>query len=447
MTAAHLWIFLPILFGGIAFIFRSGRTIYRWGTLIALGLAILALLLPFDTPFRLAGLHIKVTSNFQFLGRSLVFDRQIVYVLVVLYGITAMWFYGLRAMPQVREIVPWGLVFNGLLVALLTVRPFLYAAILLEALGFLLLFLVKPLAKSALRFLAHQSLALPLLMVAAFLSGSEGNFIADPQRGPIVLALLGMGLALSVGIFPFHSWMPLMGEELHPYLSTFLLWLLPFSTLLFLAGFVGRFPSLNDTTISSALQLSGTFMALVGSGGIATGRHWGRAFGYAVMIETGYGLLALSLGKSGQSLMVTSLLPRSITFIIWGFALSILYHHAGKLEHPSLEGIGHRLPVASIALLLAIFSLAGFPLLAAFPWRLSLWERLTELSPVLGFLFLLSLLGIFGHGLRTFNVLFVHRQSTWHQEETLTELILLTLGMMGIITLGLFPQMIMLIAR
>ncbi|MFO3796570.1 MAG: hypothetical protein ACK8QZ_04705, partial [Anaerolineales bacterium] len=364
MTAAYLWIFLPILFGGMAFLFRSGRIVYRWGTLIALGLAILAFLLPLDVPFRLAGFHIKIASTFQFLGRSLIFDRPVVYMLVLLYGITAMWFYGLRTVPQVSEIVPWGLVFNGLLVALLTVRPFLYAAILLEALGFLLVFLVRPLAKSALRFLAHQSLALPLLMVAAFLSGGEGNFIADPQRGPTALALLGMGLALSVGIFPFHSWMPLMGEELHPYLSAFLLWLLPFSTLLFLAGFVGRFPSINEAiTISSALQISGIFMALVGSGGIATGRHWGRALGYAVMIETGYGLLALSLGESGRSLMMASLLPRSLTFIVWGVALSVLYHRAGGLKHTSLEGIAHRLPVASIALLLAVFSLAGFPLL------------------------------------------------------------------------------------
>lgn len=440
MTAAHLWVFLPIFLGMFTFLFQSARGLHRWGTLIALGLAFLAWFVPLDTPLRVAGMSFKVSATFEFLGRSLVFDKQMGYVLLLLYGITAMWFYGLRSVPQAREIVPWGFLFNGLLVVLLTVRPFLYAAIVLEALGFLLVFLIRPPAKSVLRFLAHQTLAFPLLLLAASL-GTEGTFLSDPQRGPLALALLGVGLALSAGLFPFHTWMPLLGAELHPYLSAFLLWLLPFSTLLFLSGFIERFLIFAALRLPMMLQVSGMLMALVGSGGMLVERHWGRALGYAVMVETGYALLALSLGAEGASLMLASLLPRSLTFVLWGFALSILYRHSAGLEQGALEGMGHRLPIATLALALAVFSVAGFPMLAAFPWRLSLWEGLSADSSTLGFLFLLSLLGIFGHGLRTFHTLF-SRPTGWQIEETLGELILLILGIFGIALLGLFPQLI-----
>ncbi len=440
MTAAHLWVFLPILLGMLTFLFQSARGLYRWGTLIALGLAFLAWFVPLDTPMRLAGISLKISSTFELLGRSLVFDKQMNAVLVLLYGISAVWFYGLRSVPQAREIVPWGLLFNGLLVTLLTVRPFLYAAIVLEALGFLLVFLIRPPAKSVLRFLAHQTLAFPLLLLAASL-GTEGTFFSDPQRGPLALALLGVGLALSAGLFPFHTWMPLLGAELHPYLAAFLLWLLPFSTLLFLSGFIERFLVFAALRLPVMLQVSGMLMALVGSGGMLVERHWGRALGYAVMVETGYALLALSLGDEGASLMLASLLPRSLAFVLWGFALSILYRRSAGLEQNVLEGMGHRLPFAAVALMLAILSVAGFPMLAAFPWRLSLWEGLSNHSLTLGFLFLLSLLGVFGHGLRTFHTLF-SRPEGWRIEETLTELILLSLGTFGMALLGLFPQMV-----
>jgi NADH-quinone oxidoreductase subunit N len=441
LTAAYLWIFLPILLG-IFFFTASRRTMYRWGTLSALGLAILAWLVPLDTPFHFAGLNLKVSSSFDFLGRSLSFDKQAVYILILLYGITAMWFYGVHLLQKTEVLIPWGFLFNGLLLTLLTVRPFLYAAIVLEALGFLLLFLLRPPSPGILRFLAHQTLAFPFLLLAASF-GSEPRIMSDAARAPFVIALLGVGLALSAGLFPFHSWMPLLGAELHPYFASFLLWLLPLSTLLFAGNILERFSLY--TSLISLFQISGLLMILIGSGEMLVERHWGRALGYAAMIETGYGLLSLSLSQNGHSILLASLFPRSLNFVLWGFSLSILYQRGHGLEQRTLEGLGRRLPFAATSLILAIFSTAGFPLLASFPWRVILWNESSTYSLLWGLLFLISLAGIFGHALRTFNVLFAMESGAndWKQEENLDEKILLSLGVLFLVISGLFPQILM----
>ncbi len=442
MAAAYLWIFFPIFLGVFFFLYPFRRTMYRWGTFIALMLAILAWTVPLDTPFRFAGLSLKVSSSLSLLGRSLSFDKQTVYLLILLYSITAMWFYGVHLLPGMEVLIPWGFLFNGLLLTLLTVHPFLYAAIVLEALGFLLLFLPRPPSLGILRFLAHQTLAFPLLLLSASL-GSDPSIMSDAARAPFVIALLGVALTLSVGIFPFHSWMPLLGAELHPYFASFLLWLLPLSTLSFAGGILEQFSLYPD--LFSFFRIGGLLMILLGSGAMLVERHWGRALGFAVVLETGYGLLSLSLGENGRFILLASLFPRSLSLVLWGFSLSILYRQSNGSEQHNLEGLGRRFPFAAISLILAIFSMAGFPLLANFPWRLSLWNELSTHSLLWGFLFLLSLSGILGYALRAFNALFTKKSESdqWQGEERLDEQILLSLGIVFLLILGLFPQILL----
>lgn len=443
MTAAHLWIFLPLLAGGVAFLLPSSRALARWGALVALALTLLAWFVPLDTPFQLAGLSLKISSTFQFLGRSLTFRESLRPVLLLFYGLTAMWFYGVRAVEEAWRIVPWGLVLSALLVTLLTVNPFLYTALVLEAIGLLLLFLLTESPQAALRLLAHQTLAFPLLLLSTSFLGSGEAVLADPERGPLVIAMLGLGLALAIGLFPFHTWLPLIGEEAHPYLAGFLFWIIPTGTVLFGVGFLERFSSLQYApALPGLLQTAGLVMAIAGGGWAAMERHWGRALGYVMMAEIGYTLLALSL-ENGYSLALFSLLPRGLALTVWGLALSVLQRQAGELSEKGLHGLGHRLPFAAAALTLAVFSVAGFPLLASFPWRLALWEGLGLRSPALAFGFLLSLLGLYGHGLRTFATLFAHQQSDWQSAETLLELTLLILGVLGMVAVGLFPQSIL----
>jgi formate hydrogenlyase subunit 3/multisubunit Na+/H+ antiporter MnhD subunit len=207
-----------------------------------------------------------------------------------------------------------------------------------------------------------------------------------------------LGLAFWLAVFPFYSWVPLLSGDTHPYVAGFVLWVLPTSVLILILDFLNSYTWLRQSSLLFvALQIVGVMM--VASGGIlAAFQHkLTRLFGYAVIIETGFSLLALSqfpqLGLDNYAMI---LLPRLLALAVWSLAMSILLEQGATLDLSGIRKLFYRVPVTATALCVSIFSLAGFPLLASFPLRLSIIQQLAQdnllaaiwtLIGVLGFLF------------------------------------------------------------
>ena len=137
----------------------------------------------------------------------------------------------------------------------------------------------------------------------------------------------------------------------------------------------------DNQNLPTVLQLVGTLMVVTGGIWAAFQKDVKRAFGYAVILENGFTLIALGLHTTvGLEAFATSLVPRFFALALFSFALSLFEQAGVAATLEGLKGSLRRLPVASSALLVAYFSLGGLPLLAEFPMRQAIIEAVAGQS-------------------------------------------------------------------
>ncbi|MBN2386739.1 MAG: hypothetical protein JXB85_06930 [Anaerolineales bacterium] len=447
MSAPLVWILFPMLLGVILIFVRNERWAAFVGSSLAFLLALAAWVLPIEATFTLGARIFKLTETFDVLGRQLVLTATDQPLLALIYISLCFWFAASATLKVAQRLVPLGLIITGLVVAALAVEPFLYAALLIE----IAVLLATPLllapdqrpGRGLIRFLIFQTMAMPFILFSGWLlAGIE----ADPGNLALVLRagiLLGLGFLFLLGIFPFHTWIPLLTREAMPYAIGFVLWMFTTSALLFGAGFVDRYTWLRTTpALVNILTLAGTLM--VASGGLlaAFQNHLGRMLGYAVIVEIGFSLLALSLGgAAGIDLFFLLLIPRMLALGIWAMSLSILKELAPTLTFSAVKGVGRAWPFAVAGIILAQLSLAGFPMLASFPTHQAVWEGLAQSSPGPALWVLLGCAGLIVGAIRSLAALMAAPEGTaWGIRETWPQRIFLVAGWLLLVGLGNFPQ-------
>ncbi|MEZ0395688.1 MAG: proton-conducting transporter membrane subunit [Anaerolineales bacterium] len=450
MSASILWIFLPILAGAFLLFLRN----QRWTAFVASGLsfvlALTAWLLPIETTFALGSSAFKLSSTFEILGRRLVLTTHEQPILTLIYGAAAFWFIASPSIGKAHRLIPLGLVQIGLLVAALAVEPFLYAALLIEV----AVLLTPPLllsegerpGRGLLRFVTFQTLAMPLILFTGWLlRGIE----ADPGASALIrqaAILLATGFVFLLAVFPFHTWIPLLSEEAAPYLTGFVFWIFPTSALLFAAGFIDRYAWIRTAPqLPQILSAVGALMVAAGGLLAVFQNHLGRMLGYAVILETGFSLLSLSLlDAQGVDIFFLLFVPRLIALALWALCLDILHQNTPSLTLQDLRGQLRRWPFASGGLILAHLSLAGLPTLAGFPIRLAIWEDLATLSLPLAAWALIGSLGLLAAAIRTLAALVAApAESTWEARESWPQRLFIALGGLALFGLGAFPQWIL----
>lgn len=447
MSAPLVWIVLPIALGGFLLFFREERVLARLGAVSALFLSLFALLVPIDAALRLGPFSFKLAGTLNVLGRSFVLQSGHGSLLAILYGLAAMWFYGAETLGLARRLVPLGMTVLGLTVAALAVRPFLFAAVFIEIAVLLSVPMLLPLTqkpgRGILRYIIFQTLALPFILMAGWLlTGAEAS-PGDVTLTAQSTAMLTMGFAFLLSIFPLYTWIVMLLEESSPYILGFLLWLLPQVTILFGMGFLERYPFLRfSPDLANALRVAGFLMVVSAGLSAAFQRHLGRLMGYAAIAETGYALLALSLGTTGGiQLVFMQIVPRGLGLALWALSLSVIQSHTGPPTFSNVRGAARLLPFAAAGVILANFSAAGLPLLGGFPLRLALLDSLANLSAAQTIWLGLGLLGLMIGAVRTLGVVVLPgAEASWRSRETRTQAVLVALGILAIIALGLFPQ-------
>lgn len=447
MSAPLVWIVLPALCSIILWVFRARQSLVNLvAVLFSLFLAIVAWTMPVGQVVILGSWRLQLFPAMEFFGRRLVLDNNDRPALLILFLICVFWFIGSRVAKtnQLFDSMALGIV--ALLVAALAVEPFLYAALLVEMAVLLSVPVFaasgKSLRPGVLRFLIFQMLALPFILLSGW---ALAQVEANPTNNTMValaIVFLGLGFAFWLAVFPFYSWVPMLAEQGHPYISGFVF--LVFMTVNMLLGlkFIDRFGWLRlNEDLFTAIRLMG--MIMIGTAGVlaAFQQDLARLFGYAVLVESGFSLMAVGLNNQlGNQLFAAMLLPRVLSFGLWALALSLIRNETGSTSFSDALGISNRLPVVTGGLAVASLSVAGLPLFAAFPIRLMLMEQLAQQALLLGMAALVGSVGVMFGVFRGLSVLARASLSPQTVNETRSQILLLVGASTALLLVGLLPQ-------
>lgn len=448
MSAPIIWILIPgFLSLALLFLRRYKLVVLIVSTFASILLALFAWQLQFGEVITVGSLAFIIQEQFVVLGRRFVISNLDRPIITFAYLSLVFWYVGAAFTSVPRIFIPLGMSVVAVLVSALAVEPILFAALLIEVAVLISVLILVPMGgavnRGVLRFLSYQTISLPFILIAGwFLSGVElqARNTQDIVRAAI---FLGFGFAFQLGVFPLHSWIPMLMEKSHPYVAAFLITMLMNMSLFFGVGFLFQYPWLQENlNLLEILRLLGLVMVITGGIWAAFQRHLGRLFGYAVILEVGRTLLAISLPEGSQLLFALTV-PRILSLGIWILALSLLHAHSDGLRFNQIQGMGRQFPIAAGGIVLAIFSLVGIPLLAGFPVYHLLWEQLAQIGIWISIGSLLASVGLLIGGLRTLAVLVMgpdempHIKTGWQELGVNT---LLLVGMAGMFILGLFPQ-------
>ena len=447
MNAPTLWIIFPIALGIFLLLIDNQRLLSVLGGSLAVLLALSAQFVPIEVALKVGSFSFRVDSALTILGRSLVILPTEGSLLALIYGAAALWFYGAEASKTATRLVPLGFMIIALMVAAIAVQPFLYAALFIEMAVLLaipmLTSIYRPPGRGAVRFLIYQTLAMPFILLAGWLlagvEASPGDLGLTIQSA----AMLGMGFAFLLAIFPLYSWIPLLIEENSPYLVGFLLWILPTITIIFGAGFLDRYSWLRSAPqLILALRYVGLLMVVTGGAFAAFQRHLGRIMAYGSIAETGFSLLALSLdSRLGIPILFLLIPARALGLAVWSLSLTVIRENVETMQFGAARGVLRVTPLAGAGMIVATLSTGAFPLLAGFPSRLALWEGLSRDSISAAWWMAVGIVGLLTSAFRSLAVISMADEYTpWQARESLTQMTMLGLGMLGLVILGLLPQ-------
>lgn len=464
MSAPLIWIVFPALAGLVFWLIRRrGGLVIVLSTLLCLVLALLASVLPIGQLVRLGPLSFTIDPALDFVGRRLLLSAGDRAYLIFVYLLCAFWFAGASAARASRLLIPFGLGMVALLIAAQAVEPFLYAALLVEMAVLLAVPILVPpgekFSQGVLRFLIFQTLAMPFILLAGWaMAGVEAN----PTNVTLVtfsIAFLGLGFAFWLAVFPFYTWIPLLAEQTFPYVSGFVFLLLITNNLLLGLSFIDSFGWLRASpNLFSAISLVGTVMIVTAGVWSAFQKDLSRLLGYAVIVETGFSLLAVGLAnRSGQELFAGMFLPRLVGLALWALSLSILTREARSARFEDLQGVGQRMPFATAGLAVASLTLGGLPLLAIFPIRQALLEELARQTLPGALWVLAGSFGVLVSILRALSILLRGRAAPVEEtdetdlplteararltiSETRWQIALLLGGIAILLLIGIFPQ-------
>lgn len=450
MSTPLIWIASPIIVAIVlSFPTSKPKLSSILGISVSLLLFLTALIFPENLVITVGSFTMEFSPSIYILGRSISIDAGLLPFVALIYLITTLWIIGSAWFQNNGWFRPISLAIAPLLISALAVEPFLYAALLIELAVLLSVPLLTPknegVSKGVLRFLTFQTLAMPLILMSGWmLSGIE----TAPSTSPLIsraTVMLMLGFTLWLAVFPFHSWLPMVSETSNSWNVSFIVSLLPTTLLMFLLTFFDRYAWLRSVpNLNSILISIGILMVVIGGLFISVQRHLGRAFGYAVMVETGFCILAIGLvPQNGLSWLSMSFFPRIIGYWIWCFSMGALQEKTQDLSFENIKGVVYNYPFMSAGILLGQLSLAGLPMLASFPVKRMFWLLTTETSLINSLWLFLGSIGLFIFSLRTLRQTFLidHADDRkWAIKDPLRFIIPICIMTVLILLIGVFPH-------
>lgn len=448
MSAPQIWIFIPLAVSFFLLLIRKKRV---FSALIAGSacafLSIFALTVKIGEIFPMGPAMIEIGSILTFFGRSFNLVDGDRFLIALLYGMGAVWFFGSIISGSKNEFIPGGFAIIALMIAAFSVEPFLYSALIIEmAVLISIPILIQPtktLDIGLSRYLIFQTLAMPFILLAGW--GFEQAAISPntTQVNTFAIISLGFGFSLYLAVFPFYTWVPLLAESGHPYTSGFIFATLPTAVQLILADFFNTYSWLRNTTIiSTAAQTMGIVMIVISGVWAAFHKSILRLFGYLILVDIGFSIVAFSLNShSGWQIYFSSIFPKLFSVAICALSISILKGNQVNLHLDDMKGQFYSHPLPIMAFLTGWFSLSGIPLFPSFPNRLALLMELSKTSLPLVIWSLVGVLGLLFASFRMISVFFSSKgEQNLENQENPIQSIFLIVGVIVLIIIGLFPN-------
>lgn len=451
MSAPIIWIGIPMIFSFLLFFIRANRllTLIIGGGISAF-LALLALTFKIESVFPLGPLSLEISSTFTILGRNFVIVDSERFIVALMFAMCAFWIFGSRISGTNSFFVPHVLAIITLFIAALSVQPFLYAALIIEIAVLISIPIFfqrgQPVKQGILRYLVFQTLAVPFILFSGWGFDAAPSSVDSQATYFQAGALLAIGLGLWLAIFPFHTWVPLLARDGHPYSAGFIFSMIPTTILLFFMDFFNTFSWLREQSLLITIsQMLGIIMIVTGGLFAAFQRELTRLIGYAVMVEIGFSLLALSLNQIiGWQSYILILIPRIIGIAICTLAISIWKNKELKMDMNSFQGEFYKSTFTMVGFLLGWFTFSGLPLLPGFPTKLPILIGLSQISITSIIFVSIGLFGLFVAGFRFLAIIFSTRNIEDEIEsETLLQKIFFSLGVVLLLAMGIFPSLIL----
>jgi NADH-quinone oxidoreductase subunit N len=446
MSSPIIWIVIPAIAAIIMWTFNHKRMATMFSTTgLCIFLTLLAIFMPIDSQINFGGLSFNIGTDLVFFGRRFVLDDSIRPVLGFLYGMGAFWFLGAYFSDAHRYFWPFGMLILSLLVGALAVQPFFYTALIIEVAVLLSIPILYPpgkkISQGGLRYLIFQSLAMPVILFAGwFAAGVEANPGSQSLIFQAVI-FLGLGIAFWLAVFPFYSWIPLLLDETHIYSASFIINILSNICLFTIFNLLNSFEWLRSfSQLPEILRLIGGIMVFSGGVWAIFERRLSRLLGYAIILETGMSMIALSLlNRDGYQVFLAMLIPRIIAVAVWTICLVVFFSEE-LFTVRDLTGVLKRKPFTTISFLIAYMTLGGLPLLAIFPLRFVLYENLAAQSWITAIWVFVGHILFLITGFRLIYQALNFKNIDWNFQEKWPLVILSSIGAFGLFLMGIFPD-------
>jgi len=455
LTTPSIWILLPILLSLVLILIHRLHKLSIWiACLGSLLLAVGAFIFPQSLELNLFGRKFLFDDTFLIFNRGLTLTGSQLKTVAMLYLFSFLWnIAGLRFSVS-RWFPTISLAITALWISTLAVKPFLYAAVIVELIVLISTLLLTPRGKQAgsgvMRYLVSQTVALPLILLSGWmLTGIE----TAPSASPLILrgtVLILLGFSLWLAVFPLHTWLPMLAEETHPWVFSFVFLMQQSSLWLLLLEFLDQFAWLRNLTgIFTVMQWAGVLTVLAGGILISLQTRINRVLAYLILIETGYSVLAIGLiNQGGGNNLALSFIPRVLAYWQWAYTLSSVQQIAPEIDgsFPSLRDLFSKLPFHSMSLIISLLSLLGLPALGLFPAKRILWNSVADLTLHYTPLFALAVAGMALFILRMMHTLLTPDPETASSslltagEESAWQIFILCVFTLLSLLMGIFPH-------
>jgi len=398
MSAPFIWVIVPFFISVALLFLRKNYQITALAQTVVCILLVLILLVvhvgDFDST---QGLSINLSGTYNLLGRTLEFKNSDKFVIGIFYTVLAAWSAVLLIQNKHSKIIPLGLSLTSLLLAAIAVEPFLYSALLIEVTVIIGSILVVDLqtgkSKGIIRALIFFTMGMPFILLAGwYLAGGETSPVNNTQLVQATV-LLGFGFVFWLGIFPFHSWIPLVAEESDVADGLYILAILTFAIFIILLKYLNGFVWLRDyALVYQALLLIGLAMTITGAIWATFQTNIKKLTGYLVITYSGLLLIALGLNTNqGFQIFSELLMPRFLSIFLLMISFLAIEKKDEIRKISDLDSLVYRFPIASLSMLTAFFSVTGMPLTVGFLPVQSLYQAAAKSSTVITGLIIASI--------------------------------------------------------
>ena len=392
MSAAALWIYIPFLTGAFLLLFPNEKRFSRIVSLVLTAfLSIVALRVPVNSMIVMNRSSLIFSASARVLGRTLTISRSDQTIVAFFYAFTFLWIFGSMFAKIYKFFIPVSLMSTALMVAVISVQPFIYGIFLLMICALIFLPMLRNTQMNnenvIIRFLLYQLLGMICLAISGQLTGTVDINPQDSFLLRRTVILIFTGLSLWLAVFPFFSWIASLMENGCPFVNGFVVSLLQFSSLFILLEFLKDHIWLRTyLPLFTGLRLAGVIMLVIASVLAMMQTNLQRMMAFLITAENGVSILLIGMNShEGINTFLTGLFIHSVVWLIWAVSVKFIGSDY-DLSLENMRGLVHRHPIVCLSLILSHFTISGMPLLAGFDLRLSLFTECFRQSGVLGWM-------------------------------------------------------------